>query len=135
MTDPISDMLVRIKNALMARKESVTMPCSKVKESIAELLKKEGYVATVEKKGKRVKKYLEIGLLYDKNATGVGMKPKINDLIRVSKSSRRVYQGFKDIVPAKHGYGVHVLSTPQGLMLDRDAKKMKVGGEVMFKIY
>jgi small subunit ribosomal protein S8 len=115
MVDPISDMLIRLKNAIAARKESVTIPCSKAKESIAELLKKEGYVGSVEKKGKRVKKYLEIGLLYDKAATGVELKPKIKDLIRVSKSSRRVYQGFKDIVPAKYGYGVSVLSTPKGL--------------------
>lgn len=119
----------------MARHETVTMPCSKVKESIAELLKKEGYVTSVEKKGKRVKKYLEIGLMYDKSGTGVELTPKIKDLVRVSKSSRRVYQGFKDIVPAKHGYGVHVLSTPKGLMIDREAKKAKIGGEVMFKIY
>jgi small subunit ribosomal protein S8 len=135
MTDPISDMLIRIKNALAARHETVIMPCSKVKESIAELLKKEGYIASAEKKGKRAKKYLEIGLLYDKSATGVGLKPKIKDLVRVSKSSRRVYQSSKDIVPAKYGYGVTVLSTPKGLMLDRDAKRQKVGGEVMFKIF
>lgn len=129
VTDPISNFIISIKNASDARKETVTVPYSALKESIAHVLAKGGYVTTIEKKGKKVIKTLEIGLVYISNA------PRINGVDRISKPSRRIYQKSKDVRMFKSGFGNTVLSTPKGILLDVDAKKHKVGGEVLFKIW
>ncbi|MEK7184539.1 MAG: 30S ribosomal protein S8 [Patescibacteria group bacterium] len=129
VTDPISDFITRIKNASDARKEIVSIPYSSLKENIAHSLIKGGYVNTVEVHGKQINKTLEISISYiDKN-------PRINGVLRISKPSRRVYLGAKDIRMFKSGFGNTVLSTPQGILLDVDAKKIKIGGEVLFKIW
>jgi len=127
--DPIADMLVQIKNAGAVGKESITVPYSKLKHSIADVLMKEGMVSAVSKTGKKVKKNLEIGLVYN---DGV---PKINDLKRVSKVSRRIYKGFKDLISVRQGHGMLIISTPKGILTDKEAKKAKVGGEVLFKVW
>ena|SRR5665213_2476415 len=144
VTDPVSDFVIRIKNASNAKKLTVSMPYSAFKEAIAHALNKAGYVKTVEKKGKKVVKTLEIELAYASNSGGtadvrnssvsVG-EPVVHGVDRVSKPSRRIYQKAKDIRPFKNGFGNIVLSTPKGIMLDIDAKKQKVGGEVLFKIW
>ncbi len=127
--DTISNMLIQIKNAGMAGLPSVLVPYSNFKFEIADLLQKEGYVTSVEKKGKKVKKYIEIVVAYKDKS------PRINDLKRISKPSRRVYMGAKDIKPVRNGYGISVLSTPKGVMTDKLAKKEHVGGEILFRIW
>lgn len=129
MTDPIADMLICIKNASLKSKPSTVVPHSKLKQEIANILIKQGYLKSAEVKGKRVKKYLELTIAYN---AGV---PKYNDVQRVSKSSRRVYMGAKEIRSVREGRGFSVVSTPKGLLTDKEARKEKVGGEVLFKVW
>lgn len=126
--DPIANMLIAIKNAGFVKKASVTLPHSKMKEAIASLLKEEGYIKTYKVDGD-VKKTLEIVLEYK------GSTPRVTDVKRVSKSSKRIYTGVKDIAPVKYGHGLCVLSTPKGIMTDKLARKEMVGGEVLFTIW
>jgi small subunit ribosomal protein S8 len=127
--DPISNMIIMLKNASLARKENVVLPYSTVKNAIAECLKKEGYIAGFSKKTRKNHPVLEVELVY------VDKKPKITDVERVSKQSRRVYLGIKQIHPVKGGAGILVLSTPKGILSGREARKEQVGGEALFKIY
>lgn len=129
VTDPISNFIISLKNASDARKASVSVPYSALKENIAHVLMKGGYVSAVEKKGKKAIKTLEVALVY------IGAEPRLHGVDRISKPSRRVYQGAKDIRMFKSGFGNTVISTPKGVLLDVDAKKNKVGGEVLFKIW
>ncbi len=128
MTDPIGSMLIMLKNAGLAEKSAVTVPFSKVKEAIASCLKDQGYVSSVSKKTRKGFPTLEIALAYKDGS------PKIKDVARVSKPSRRMYLGYKDIRPYKNGYGMTVFSTPKGILGDKDARKEQVGGEVLFHI-
>jgi small subunit ribosomal protein S8 len=118
-----------LKNASEARKTTITVPYSALKESIAHVLMKAGYVSNIEKKGKKAIKTLEVGLTY------IGSEPRVHGVDRISKPSRRIYQKAKDIRMFKSGFGNTVFSTPKGVLLDVDAKKHKVGGEVLFKIW
>ncbi len=129
VTDPISNFIISIKNGSQARKASITVPYSVLKESIAHALEKAGYVSSIEKKGKKAIKTLDIGLVYN------GDEPRVHGVDRISKPSRRIYQKAKDIRMFKSGFGNTVFSTPKGILLDIDAKKHKVGGEVLFKIW
>ncbi|MBP6856274.1 MAG: 30S ribosomal protein S8 [Candidatus Pacebacteria bacterium] len=129
MTDPIGAMLNMLKNAGNAGKPTITVPFSKIKFAIAECLKAQGYVESVSKKTKKNLPYLEVGVKFEGNA------PRINEVARVSKPSRRMYMGVKDIKPMKHGKGMFVLSTPKGILRDKDARKEMVGGEVLFSIW
>ncbi|OHB24354.1 MAG: 30S ribosomal protein S8 [Parcubacteria group bacterium RIFOXYD2_FULL_52_8] len=128
-TDPIANMLVALKNAGMVKKEHTLVPASKLKFAIAELLLKHGYLSNIQKKGKKAQKFMELTLAY---AEG---EPRITEVKRVSKPSRRVYKGAKEIVSVRQGYGIAVYSTPQGLMTDREARKAKVGGELLFTLW
>src|SRR3989344_4014607 len=103
MTDPISDMLIRIKNAQAVRKSSVAFSYSKLKMEIAKVLEKNGYLSAVEHKGKKQKKMIEVKLNYDESG-----ESRITDLKRVSKPSHRIYAGFKDVRPVKNGTGIAV---------------------------
>jgi len=127
--DPISNMLIIMKNGNLAGKTIVSLPYSKMKQAIAECLKKEGYVDTVLKKVKKSHPVLEIGLVY------VDKKPKITEVERISKQSRRVYFGVKNIHSVKNGSGLLVLSTPKGILSGKNAKQEQVGGEALFKIW
>jgi small subunit ribosomal protein S8 len=127
--DPISDMIIQIKNASTAGKESVVLPYSKLKLAILEVLMKEGFIKSFGKKGKKVIKFIEV-ILAEENG-----QPKIHDVQRISKTSRRVYQKAKDIRGVKNGFGITVLSTPKGIMSDKMARTEKVGGETLFKIW
>lgn len=129
MHDPIADMLISIKNAGNAGKATAVVPFSKMKEAIATVLFQHGYIASYAKKGKKVQKTLEIGISYE------GKKPRVADVARVSKPSRRFYMKATEIRPVKNGYGLLVLSTPKGLMTGEDAKNAQVGGEALFKIW
>lgn len=129
VTDPISDLIIRIKNAGPVKQATVSMPYSKLKHAVAEVLKKHGFVASVETNGKGVGSTLEIGVAYD------GVKPKVTDVQRISKSSRRIYKGVGDIIPVRNGFGALILSTSKGIMTDKEARKAKIGGEALFKIW
>lgn len=132
MTDPISDMLARIRNAALARHELTRVPASKIKKSIAELLKAEGYLADVrsEKWGPSQHETLTLVLKYgrDKTAAFRGMR-------RVSKPGRRVYVRHDRIPRVLSGLGVSILSTSHGLMTDREARKRKFGGELLCEVW
>ena len=125
MTDPIADMFVRIRNAQMVGHTEVAMPASKLKASIAEVLKQEGYIEDFALRDNGVKKELRIGLKY------YAGKPVIERLERVSKPGLRVYKGRNEIPQVMNGLGVAIISTPQGLMTDRRARATGVGGEVI----
>ncbi len=128
VSDPIADFLIALKNGSRARKSLVIAPYSKIKFEIAELLSKKGFIGMVAKKGKK-KLFLEVGLLYNEK------DPRITDVKKVSKSSRRIYKQAKEIYPYKSGKGLTVFSTPKGILEGSDARKQKVGGEVLFSIY
>ena len=118
-----------MKNASLVGKESVFFPYSKMKNSIVECLKKEGYISNIAKKVKKDQPVLEVGLIY------VDKKPKITEVERISKQSRRVYFSVKDIHSVRNGSGLLILSTPKGILSGREARKEQVGGEALFKIW
>ncbi|MCI5108381.1 MAG: 30S ribosomal protein S8 [Candidatus Pacebacteria bacterium] len=125
MTDPISDMIIRIKNTGAVGGDSVVFPYSKIKEEICNTLQKEGYLKTVSTKGKDVRRSIKVELIDN----------KIEGLRRVSKYSQRRYSGAKELRPVKHGRGRLILTTPLGVMTDLDAKKANVGGEVILEVW
>ncbi len=127
--DSISNMLIVMKNGSLAGKEFILLPYSKIKNAIAECLKKEGYITNLSKKVKKDQPTLEIELLY------VDKKPKITEVERISKQSRRVYFGVKDIHKVRNGSGLLVLSTPKGILSGKEARKEQVGGEALFRIW
>lgn len=132
MTDPIADMLTRVRNAARARHPKVTVPWSRVKENIAKVMVEEGYLKEV----KRTKgtsgggEELVIQLRYDRES-----RPVISGLKRVSTPSRRVYVGVKEATPVRRGLGVNILSTPKGILVDREAQRAKVGGELLCAVW
>ncbi len=127
VTDPISDLIIRLKNASDVKKPSVVVSHSKLMENIAEALKKSGYLSSIDKD--KHTRELRLGLVYFSG------EPRIHGAERVSKLSRRIYQGYNDIRVFRSGFGNTFLSTPKGIMVDMDAKKHKIGGEVLFKIW
>ena len=128
--DPISDLIIRIKNAGKVAKAEVTVPYSKLKFAIAQALQKAGFVGEVSKNGKDITKTLTIELLYKGDGN-----PRITDVKRVSKPGRRLYKGVKHIHPVKYGKGAAFYSTPNGILTDTQARKARVGGEELFKIW
>lgn len=129
MTDPIGDLIIRIKNAGSVHKESISVPFSKMKLAIAELLSAKGYVGAVTKKAKGNAKYLNVELLYTEE------RPVVSGVRRMSKPSRRIYESAKNIKRFRRGFGMSVFSTPKGIMADADAKKSNLGGEFLFNIW
>jgi small subunit ribosomal protein S8 len=132
MTDPIADMLTRVRNANVAMKDTVPMPSSKLKESLAALLEREGYIQgfSVHDDPKQPGKVLEIQMKYSPERTRT-----ISGLRRVSKPGLRVYSRADSLPRVLGGLGVAVLSTSQGLMTDREARQRKVGGEVLCYVW
>ncbi|MCH8741490.1 30S ribosomal protein S8 [Patescibacteria group bacterium] len=129
MTDPIADMLNRIRNAQAVSHQTVNIPFSNLKYEIAEVLKKHGFVEKVEKKGKKINKTIEIILKYD------GKTPVISGLKRISKPGQRIYKGSKELRRVRGGYGIAIISTPKGLMTNKEARRRKIGGEVLAEIW
>ncbi len=127
--DPISDMIITIKNAGAAGRDKVAISYSKLKEDIANVLKTEGFVKDVEKKSKGIKHSLSIDLFVENRM------PKIKGVKRLSKPSKRIYKKASEIKAVRQGYGILVLSTPQGVMAGYKAKKAGVGGEALFSIW
>lgn len=129
MTDPIADMLNRIRNAQAVSHQTVNIPFSNLKYEIAKVLKKHGFIEKVEKKGKKVNKTIEITLKYD------GKTPVISSLKRISKPGQRIYKGSKELRRVRGGYGIAIISTPKGLMTNKESRKQKIGGEVLCEIW
>lgn len=129
MTDPITDMLNQIKNAQAVGKAEVLVSLSKIKNEIANILYKEGFVGEVKKTVKGKIKVLKISLKYDNSL------PAITGFKRISKPGQRIYQGASEIKKVHGGYGISIVSTSKGLMTNRDAKRQKVGGEVIAEIW
>jgi small subunit ribosomal protein S8 len=126
MNDPISDMLTRIRNAQMAEKATVSMPSSKLKIAIAEVLKEEGYVDGFKiEQGLANKSTLQIGLKYYSG------RPVIEKIQRISRPGLRIYKGSDDIPKVMNGLGIAIVSTSKGLMTDRKARANGIGGEVL----
>lgn len=126
--DPIADMLTRIRNASLTRKQDVLIPFSKVKLAVAKILEKEKYLAAVETIDEPVKT-IKIQLKYQNK------KPVISSLRRVSKTSNRVYVKKEDLPRVLNGFGVAIISTSKGMMTNKEAKKIGLGGELVCEIY
>lgn len=132
MTDPIADLLTRVRNAARARHQKVAVPWSRLKESIVKVLIEEGYL----KESKKIKaaqgggEDLVIQLKFDREN-----RPIISGIKRVSSPGRRVYVGAQGLSPVRKGLGIHVLSTPKGILVDREAQKAKVGGELLCSVW
>lgn len=130
MVDIIGELINNIKVSNLAKKATVTFPYSKLREAVLTVLKREGYVKDFEKQGKKVIKTIVVELAYDEAG-----QPRIAGVEQISKYSRRLYFGAKDIHSVRTGYGMMVLTTPKGILTDRQARKEKVGGEALFKIW
>lgn len=128
-TDPIADMLTRIRNAINVRKTEVVLPHSKVKQSVAELLKANGFLADVSVADATVGKSMKIVI------NNEGENARITEIVRLSKPGRREYAGAQDIPTVKRGRGVVIVSTSKGVMTGAQAKKQGVGGELICKVY
>lgn len=128
-TDPIADMLTRIRNAINVRRSEVTMPHSKVKEAVAKLLKENGFVSDVKASEATIGKTLKIVI------NGEHENARITEIVRLSKPGRRHYVGAGDIPVVKRGRGVVIVSTSKGMMSGAEANKQGVGGELICKVY
>ena len=130
MTDPIADMLTRIRNAIAVGHQRVDIPGSKLKMEVARILKEEGYINNFTQKGEGIKYQIRVFLRYD--AKGVS---SITHLSRVSRPGRRVYVGSTDIPKVLGGYGINIVSTSKGLMSGKQARAEHVGGEILAEVY
>ena len=130
MTDPIADMLTRIRNALIAKHEAVEVPASNMKKEIARLLLQEGYITSYELVEEEVQSKLVITLKYGPNGEKV-----INGLKRISKPGLRIYAGHDELPKVLGGLGIAIISTPKGVMTDKEARKANHGGEVLAYIW
>ena len=136
MTDPIADLLGRVRNAALARHELTRMPASKLKKGVAEILKQEGYVADVrqEEWGPKKHQTLTIVLKYS-GGSGSERISAFQGIRRVSRPGRRVYVGHDQIPRVLSGLGISILSTSHGLMTDKEARRQKVGGELLCEVW
>src|SRR6202521_1569592 len=130
MTDPIADMLARIRNAVSAKHSRVDIPASKLKLEIARILKEEGYINNFVVKGEGPKKVVRIFLRDDARGTS-----SITHLARGSRPGRRVYGGSHELARVLGGYGINIVSTSRGLMSGKTARKENVGGELLAEVY
>ena len=129
MTDPISDMLIRIKNAQTAGHETVQFPYSKFKYEIIRTLERAGFVKNIDKKGKRIKKTLEVGL------NPKGSAKSISGVELISKPSRRLYAGYKKVTTNKNTGEALIISTSKGIMTGAEAAKSKLGGQLIARVW
>ena len=129
LNDPIGDMLARIKNSLLRNHKKVELPSSKFKVKIAEVLKNEGYIIDHKVSSDEKKPILEIILKYNYGS------PVISSIQRVSKPGRRIFSSAQSLPKINNGLGIAILSTPKGVMTDVDARKQKIGGEIICKVF
>ena len=130
MTDPIADMINRIKNGMGSHKENVDIPHSKMKEAVISLLCAEGYIGKFEVLSRMNRKYIRVNLKYRKNKQNV-----IVDIRRVSRPGRKVYAGSKLLPRVQSGYGMSIVSTSKGIMTDEQARASKLGGEIVCQVW
>ena len=129
LSDPIGDMLARIKNSQMRNHKNVKLPSSKFKVKIAEVLKSEGYIIDFQVNDEEKKPNLEINLKYSSG------NPVISNIERVSKPGRRIFSSAESLPKVNNGLGIAIISTPKGVMTDIDARKQRVGGEIICKVF
>ncbi len=129
LSDPIGDMLARLKNSQMRNHKKIDMPSSKFKAKIADILKSEGYIIDYEVKSEKNKSNLHISLKYNSG------NPVISSIERVSKPGRRIFSSAESLPKVNNGLGIAIISTPKGVMTDIDARKQKVGGEIICKVF
>lgn len=127
--DSVANLITSLKNASNTGKSVVFLPATNLTSSILKVLKKNSYIEDFEIVGEKPKTLIKINLKYENG------KPAIHDVKRVSKFSQRIYSSFKALNPIKSGYGIVLLTTPNGILTDKEAKEQKVGGEVLFKIW
>jgi len=130
LTDPIADMLTRIRNGLRIRKEWVDVPDSRTKRSIAEVLKREGFIAGYKAFEAEGRGTIRVFLKYGPEGEEI-----IRYVQRVSKPGRRVYKGYQELKPILRGIGINIVSTPQGILSDAECREKQVGGEVLACVY
>lgn len=129
MTDPLGDLLTRIRNGQKARKIAVSAPASKARANLLDVLKREGYIRDYRREDVDGRPHLSIELKYHEG------QPAIVDIHRISKPGRRVYAGIKDLPRFYNGLGISILSTPRGVMSDNEAREANVGGEVLCRVF
>ncbi len=129
VADHLANFVISIKNASAARKRTVESVHNKLLESVAKVLKKEGFIDSFEVKGTAPKLRLVVTLRYNEDG------PAVSEAAKVSRFSRRVYRGAKEIRPMRQGYGLRILTTPKGVMTDREARRLNVGGEVLCEVW
>ncbi len=129
LSDPIGDMLARLKNSQSRKHKKIELPSSKFKMKIAEILKSEGYIVDYEVKSEQNKSNLQISLKYNSGS------PVISSIERVSKPGRRIFSSAQGLPKVNNGLGIAIISTPKGVMTDIDARKHKVGGEIICKVF
>ena len=131
MTDPIADMLTKIRNAVMIRKSTVKIPFSKIKFEIAKILEREGFVKSITKEAGEDNKspWIVIGLKYR------GLEATVRGIKRVSRPSLRIYKGYKEMPRVLPSLGLWIVSTSRGMMTNAESKKQKIGGEIICEIY
>ena len=129
MTDPLGDLLTRIRNGQQARKDSVLTPASKLRTRVLEVLQREGYIRGYSEEELAGQKGLRIELKYFEG------QPAIQHLVRVSKPGRRVYSGSRELPRIRNGLGITIVSTPRGVLSDAEARDQNVGGEVLAEVF
>lgn len=134
MTDPIADLLTRIRNAQLSRHDTVRVPASRIKETILEILKQEGFIASFERIPQKPQDELEVQLKY-MSGRGGERQGAIEGLRRESTPGRRVYVGADDIPKVRQGLGVAIVSTSKGILADHHARKERVGGELLLTVW
>lgn len=130
VSDPVSDMLIRMRNALARNKATVTIPYSKHKLSVLEAFKREGYISRILAEGEGVKKQLVVGLKYGENGDAA-----INEMTRNSKPSRKMYKGVSELTPVRSGFGSSFVSTSKGVLSDKECREQAVGGELICTLW
>ena len=128
--DPIADMLTRIRNAKAVGHMTVSFPYSKIKAGILDILKKENFIDSYERKGKSVRKSIVVKLKYQKDGSST-----IDDIKRVSRPGKRIYKKATELYPVRQGFGIMIVSTPEGLLTGKEARKKKLCGEVICTIW
>lgn len=129
-TDPIADMFARIKNAIISNRRTLAMPSSKIKVEIAKLLQREGYIEGYQVAGESKKPVLEIAIKFDQKGQAL-----IKELKRVSSPGHRRYLGYKDLPRHFHGMGMHIISTSKGLVTNKEAHRLQLGGEWIATVF
>lgn len=128
--DSISNIIIQIKNAALSGVKGIlSFKYSKLALSVLNTLERAGYIEVLPTKGKKIERKIEVKVVYE------GEEAKLKGVRRISKSSKRVYQKIKNVFPFKNGYGSLVLSTPKGILTDKEARKEKVGGEMLFEVW